>query len=99
MPQSNGLYGRMQVMASLCFPYIIVRKRPIVKRLLYLCRQIETPMPGKYIKIVTFLSLIVIVAIQGSWLVHTYRLIEAELLQVVCSRRPLWTRPRRVSTG
>ena len=39
-------------------------------------------MPGKYIKIVTFLSLIVIVAIQGSWLVHTYRLIEAELLQV-----------------
>lgn len=39
-------------------------------------------MPGKYIKIVTFLSLIVIVAIQGSWLAHTYRLIEAELLQV-----------------
>ena len=39
-------------------------------------------MPSKYIKIVTFLSLIVIVAIQGSWLVHTYRLIEAELLQV-----------------
>ena len=39
-------------------------------------------MPGKYIKIVTFLSLIVIVAIQGSWLVHTYRLIETELLQV-----------------
>ena len=39
-------------------------------------------MPGKYIKIVTFLSLVVIVAIQGSWLVHTYRLIEAELLQV-----------------
>ena len=82
MPQSNGLYGRKQVMAPLCFPYIIVRKRPIVKRLLYLCRQIETLMPGKYIKIVTFLSLIVIVAIQGSWLAHTYRLIEAELLQV-----------------
>ena len=39
-------------------------------------------MPGKYIKIVTFLSLIVIVAIQGSWLAHTYRLIETELLQV-----------------
>lgn len=39
-------------------------------------------MPGKYIKIVTFLSLVVIVAIQGSWLVHTYRLIETELLQV-----------------
>ena len=39
-------------------------------------------MPGKNIKIVTFLSLIVIVAIQGSWLVHTYRMIEAELLQV-----------------
>ena len=82
MPQSNGLYGRKQVMASLCFPYIIVRKRPIVKRLLYLCRQIKTLMPGKNIKIVTFLSLIVIVAIQGSWLVHTYRMIEAELLQV-----------------
>lgn len=82
MPQSNGLYGRKLVMASLCFPYIIVRKHPIVKRLLYLCRQIKTLMPGKYIKIVTFLSLIVIVAIQGSWLVHTYRMIEAELLQV-----------------
>ena len=39
-------------------------------------------MPGKYIKILTFLSLIIIVAIQGSWLVHTYRMIEAELLQV-----------------
>lgn len=39
-------------------------------------------MPGKNIKIVTFLSLIVIVAIQGSWLIHTYRMIEAELLQV-----------------
>ena len=39
-------------------------------------------MPGKYIKIVTFLSLIVIVLIQGSWLVHTYRMIEGELLQV-----------------
>lgn len=82
MPQSNGLYGRKQVMASLRFPYIIVRKRPIVKRLLYLCRQIKMLMPGKYIKIITFLSLIVIVAIQGSWLVHTYRLIETELLQV-----------------
>lgn len=82
MPQSNGLYGRKLVMASLCFPYIIVRKHPIVKRLLYLCRQIKTLMPGKYIKILTFLSLIIIVAIQGSWLVHTYRMIEAELLQV-----------------
>ena len=82
MPQSNGLYSRKQVMPSLCFPYIIVRKYPIVKRLLYLCRQIKIPMPGKYIKIVTFLSLVVIVAIQGSWLVHTYRLIETELLQV-----------------
>ena len=39
-------------------------------------------MPGKNIKIVTFLSLIVIVAIQGSWLVHTYRMIEAELLLI-----------------
>lgn len=80
MPQNNGLYGRKLVMASLCFPYIIVKKHPIVKRLLYLCRQIETLMPGKYIKILTFLSLIVIIAIQGSWLVHTYRMIEAELL-------------------
>ncbi len=82
MPQNNGLYGRKLVMASLCFPYIIVKKHPIVKRLLYLCRQIKTLMPGKYIKILTFLSLIIIVAIQGSWLVHTYRMIEAELLQV-----------------
>lgn len=39
-------------------------------------------MPAKYIKIVTFLSLVVIVAIQSSWLVHTYWLIETELLQV-----------------
>ena len=71
MPQSNGLYGRMQVMVPLCFPYIIVRKRPIVKRLLYLCRQIETLMPDKYIKIVTFQSLSVIVASGASWLAHT----------------------------
>ena len=71
MPQNNGLYGRKLVMASLCFPYIIVRKHPIVKRLLYLCRQIETPMPGTYIKIFTILSLTVLVSIQGSRLVHT----------------------------
>ena len=37
-------------------------------------------MPGKYIKIVTFLSLIVIVAIQGSWLAHTYRLMRLDRL-------------------
>lgn len=39
-------------------------------------------MSGKYIKIATFLSLVIIVAIQGAWLVHTYRMIEAELLRV-----------------
>ncbi len=38
-------------------------------------------MTGKYIKTITFLSLIIIVVIQGAWLVNTYRMIEAQLLQ------------------
>lgn len=38
-------------------------------------------MTGKYIKTITFLSLIIIVVIQGAWLVNTYRMIETQLLQ------------------
>ena len=64
------------VIALLSFPYIIVKAKNIVKGLLYLCPQILF-MAGKYIKIVTFLALIIIVVIQGVWLANTYRLVES----------------------
>ena len=38
-------------------------------------------MNGKYIKIITFLGLLVIVIIQSVWLVKTYQLIELQLTQ------------------
>ncbi len=66
------------VIALLSFPYIIVKAKNIVKGLLYLCPQILF-MAGKYIKIVTFLALIIIVVIQGVWLANTYRLVESRL--------------------
>lgn len=66
------------VIALLFFPYIIVKAKNIVKGLLYLCPQILF-MAGKYIKIVTFLALIIIVVIQGVWLANTYRLVESRL--------------------
>lgn len=46
----------------------------------YFCTQIHK-MNGKYIKILTALGLVAIVAIQSLWLVNTYRLIELQLLQ------------------
>ena len=38
-------------------------------------------MNGKYIKILTALGLVAIVAIQGLWLMNTYRLVETQLVQ------------------
>ena len=42
-------------------------------------------MPQKYIKILTFLGLIAIVAVQSLWLVNTYQLIDGKIRQA-CSR-------------
>ena len=42
-------------------------------------------MPQKYIKILTFLGLIAIVAVQSLWLVNTYHLIDGKIRQA-CSR-------------
>ena len=78
LTQSNALWGGRMVIALLSFPYIIVKAKNIVKGLLYLCPQILF-MAGKYIKIVTFLALIIIVVIQGVWLANTYRLVESRL--------------------
>ena len=47
-----------------------------VNLLLYLCATKYQNMSGKYIKIITFLGLLVIVIIQSVWLVKTYQLIE-----------------------
>ena len=44
--------------------------------MLYLCATKYQYMNGKYIKIITFLGLLVIVIIQSVWLVKTYQLIE-----------------------
>lgn len=38
-------------------------------------------MPQKYIKILTFLGLIAIVAVQSLWLVNTYQLIDGKIRQ------------------
>ena len=38
-------------------------------------------MTGKYIKILTALGLVAIVAIQSLWLMNTYRLVETQLMQ------------------
>jgi CTP synthase (UTP-ammonia lyase) len=78
LARSNTLWGGRMVIALLSFPYIIVKAKNIVKGLLYLCPQILF-MAGKYIKIVTFLALIIIVVIQGVWLANTYRLVESRL--------------------
>ena len=42
-------------------------------------------MSQKYIKILTFLGLIAIVAVQSLWLVNTYQLIDGKIRQA-CSR-------------
>ena len=52
-----------------------------VNLLLYLCATKYQNMSGKYIKIITFLGLLVIVIIQSVWLVKTYQLIELQLTQ------------------
>ena len=52
-----------------------------VNLLLYLCATKYQYMNGKYIKIITFLGLLVIVIIQSVWLVKTYQLIELQLTQ------------------
>ena len=49
--------------------------------MLYLCATKYQYMNGKYIKIITFLGLLVIVIIQSVWLVKTYQLIELQLTQ------------------
>ena len=65
---------------SPCYPFLILllRQRILLRDCYILCPQILF-MAGKYIKIVTFLALIIIVVIQGVWLANTYRLVESRL--------------------